>query len=305
MLAVHEAINGSPMRYLLLEDPIPAGTEFIQSEDSYPIDQRPGGWYDWFTRREFHDDHAAFFASDFSGRQEIFYLIRVVNPGNVPDQPGARASRCISRACRPPAMRCSCRCQPRARRSAMIEPRNTICGNCAKPVERWLRVEADRPGAARLPYFDLWLHVPDASAIEVIGSVLLAFLIVSIAGVGESAIVLQLCGHLEHREGSSWALLFYWELRRCGLPGAAGRPPQRGNDQLAGGYLELSVSALACVTSFRTRTSCCGSVGCETSHIDWRRHHCSGRRFCHRDCKTCSCSCARQPCAAFSLLGWL
>ena len=81
VLAVHEAINGSPMRYLLLEDPIPAGVEFIQNDDSYPIDQRPGGWYDWYTRREFHDDHAAFFASDFTGRQEIFYLIRVVNPG--------------------------------------------------------------------------------------------------------------------------------------------------------------------------------------------------------------------------------
>ena len=81
VLAVHEAINGSPMRYLLLEDPIPAGVEFIQSEDSYPIDHRPGGWYNWFTHREFHDDHAAFFASDFTGRQEIFYLIRVVNPG--------------------------------------------------------------------------------------------------------------------------------------------------------------------------------------------------------------------------------
>ena len=82
VLAVHEAINGSPMRYLLLEDPIPAGTEFIQTEDSYPLAGRPGGWYDWFTRREFHDDHASFFASDFSGRQEVFYLIRVVNPGN-------------------------------------------------------------------------------------------------------------------------------------------------------------------------------------------------------------------------------
>lgn len=82
VLAVHEAINGSPMRYLLLEDPIPAGTEFIQTEDSYPIAERPGGWYDWFTRREFHDDHASFFASDFNGRQEVFYLIRVVNPGN-------------------------------------------------------------------------------------------------------------------------------------------------------------------------------------------------------------------------------
>ena len=82
VLAVHEAISGSPMRYLLLEDPIPAGVEFIQNESSYPIDQRPGGWYGWFTRREFHDDHAAFFASDFTGRQEIFYMVRVVNPGS-------------------------------------------------------------------------------------------------------------------------------------------------------------------------------------------------------------------------------
>ena len=81
VLAVHEAISGTRMRYLLLEDPIPAGTEFVQSEDSYPLDQRPGGWYDWFTRREYHDDHAAFFADDFTGRQEIFYMVRVVNPG--------------------------------------------------------------------------------------------------------------------------------------------------------------------------------------------------------------------------------
>ncbi len=82
VLAVHEAINGSPMRYLLLEDPIPAGAEFITNEGSYPIDKRPGGWIDWFTRREFHDDRAAFFASDFTGRQEVFYLIRIVNPGS-------------------------------------------------------------------------------------------------------------------------------------------------------------------------------------------------------------------------------
>jgi alpha-2-macroglobulin len=82
VLAVHEAINGSPMRYLLLEDPIPAGTEFVRTEDSYPIDHRPAGWYDWFTRREFHDDHAAFFSRDFNGRQEIFYLLRVLNPGS-------------------------------------------------------------------------------------------------------------------------------------------------------------------------------------------------------------------------------
>ena len=82
VLAVHEAINGSPMRYLLLEDPIPAGAEFVTNEGSYNIDKRPGGWTDWFTRREFHDDRAAFFASDFDGREEVFYLIRIVNPGS-------------------------------------------------------------------------------------------------------------------------------------------------------------------------------------------------------------------------------
>ncbi|MEK6399197.1 MAG: hypothetical protein V4734_14005, partial [Terriglobus sp.] len=101
VLAVHEAINGSPMRYLLLEDPIPAGAEFITNEGSYTIDKRPGGWYDWFTRREFHDDRAIFFASDFTGRQEVFYMIRIVNPGtfNISPahvepmyQPGVQAS---------------------------------------------------------------------------------------------------------------------------------------------------------------------------------------------------------------------
>ena len=103
VLAVHEAINGSPMRYLLLEDPIPAGVEFVQSEDSYPLDQRPGGWYSWFTRREFHDDHAAFFADNFTGRQEIFYLVRVVNPGTFQISP-ATVQPMYSMAFKPPAM---------------------------------------------------------------------------------------------------------------------------------------------------------------------------------------------------------
>lgn len=81
VLAVHTAINGAPARYLMLEDPIPAGAEFVANEESYEIEKRPGGWYGWYTRREFHDDHAAFFADDFDGRQEVFYLIRIVNPG--------------------------------------------------------------------------------------------------------------------------------------------------------------------------------------------------------------------------------
>jgi uncharacterized protein YfaS (alpha-2-macroglobulin family) len=82
ILAVHLAVNGSSAKYLLLEDPIPAGTEFVEHEDGYKIVDRPGTWRYWYTRREFHDDRAAIFATDFSGRQESFYLLKVVNPGS-------------------------------------------------------------------------------------------------------------------------------------------------------------------------------------------------------------------------------
>jgi hypothetical protein len=40
----------------------------------------------------------------------------------------------------------------------------------------------------------LWLNLPDASALEVLASVIVALLILAIAGGGESALILQLCG---------------------------------------------------------------------------------------------------------------
>jgi uncharacterized protein YfaS (alpha-2-macroglobulin family) len=81
-LAVHLAVNGSPAKYLLIEDPIPAGTEFVQHEDSYNILNQPGAWQYWYTRREFYDDRAAIFATESTGRHESFYLLKVVNPGS-------------------------------------------------------------------------------------------------------------------------------------------------------------------------------------------------------------------------------
>ena len=81
-LAVHLAVNGSPTKYLLIEDPIPAGTEFVQQEDSYKILDRPAAWEYWYTRRDFYDDRAAIFASESTGRHESFYLLKVVNPGS-------------------------------------------------------------------------------------------------------------------------------------------------------------------------------------------------------------------------------
>jgi hypothetical protein len=81
IVAVRLAVNGTSWKYLMAEDPIPAGTEFIDRTDLYSINSRPSWWADWFTRREFHDDRAAFFNTEFDGRREYVYLLKVVNPG--------------------------------------------------------------------------------------------------------------------------------------------------------------------------------------------------------------------------------
>lgn len=81
ILAVRVTVSGSEWRYLLIEDPIPAGAEFIPRDDLYEFKHRPDWWEYWFTRREFHDDRAAIFQTYFSGRHEYVYLLKIVNPG--------------------------------------------------------------------------------------------------------------------------------------------------------------------------------------------------------------------------------
>jgi uncharacterized protein YfaS (alpha-2-macroglobulin family) len=81
VFAVRVAVGGSEWRYLLMEDPIPAGAEFITRDDLYELKHRPSWWEYWFTRREFHDDRAAIFQTYFSGRHEYVYLLKIVNPG--------------------------------------------------------------------------------------------------------------------------------------------------------------------------------------------------------------------------------
>jgi uncharacterized protein YfaS (alpha-2-macroglobulin family) len=91
VLAVHIGVTGSPQKYLLIEDPIPAGTEFLQNTDTYNIVNQPSGWDWWYTRQEFHDDHAAIFADTFDGRHDSFYLLKVVNPGSFAISPASVA----------------------------------------------------------------------------------------------------------------------------------------------------------------------------------------------------------------------
>ena len=88
-LAVRLTVAGSDWKYMMVEDPIPAGTEFIEHDNLYDLTEKPSWWNSWFTRREFHDDRAAFFQTYFSrGGKEYVYLLKVVNPGVFRVSPG-------------------------------------------------------------------------------------------------------------------------------------------------------------------------------------------------------------------------
>lgn len=82
VIAVRLTVTGTDWKYLLVEDPIPAGTEFIERDELYKLKNRPPWWRYWFTRRELHDDRMAIFQTYFGrGQQQYFYLLKVVNAG--------------------------------------------------------------------------------------------------------------------------------------------------------------------------------------------------------------------------------
>jgi uncharacterized protein YfaS (alpha-2-macroglobulin family) len=82
IIAVRLTITGDGWKYLMMEDPIPSGTEFIPRPDLYELEQKPEWWERGYARREYRDDRAALFQTYFpSGRSEHSYLLKVVNPG--------------------------------------------------------------------------------------------------------------------------------------------------------------------------------------------------------------------------------
>ncbi|HEX3685154.1 MAG TPA: MG2 domain-containing protein [Bryobacteraceae bacterium] len=82
VIAVRLTVTGSTWKYLVAEDPIPAGAEFIEHDNLYEIAEKPPWWRYWFTRRELHDERMAIFQTYFpEGQQQYFYLLKIVNPG--------------------------------------------------------------------------------------------------------------------------------------------------------------------------------------------------------------------------------
>ena len=81
-LAVRITVGGNDWKYLMIEDPIPSGTESIARDDLYELDEKPDWWGRWASYRELRDDRTTFFNLYFpQGQHEYVYLLKVVNPG--------------------------------------------------------------------------------------------------------------------------------------------------------------------------------------------------------------------------------
>jgi uncharacterized protein YfaS (alpha-2-macroglobulin family) len=81
-LAVRITVGGNAWKYLMIEDPLPSGTESIARDDLYELDDKPDWWGRWLAYRELRDDRTTFFNLYFpQGQHEYVYLLKVVNPG--------------------------------------------------------------------------------------------------------------------------------------------------------------------------------------------------------------------------------
>ncbi len=75
-------------QYLEIEDPIPAGFEFIEQEGLYELKEKPAWWDFYCTQREFHDDRTALFSTTFErGQGQFHYLLKAVTAGTFQANP--------------------------------------------------------------------------------------------------------------------------------------------------------------------------------------------------------------------------
>jgi uncharacterized protein YfaS (alpha-2-macroglobulin family) len=81
-IVVRLTVEGNPAPYLLIEDPIPAGCEQVESVGGLDLQHTEQGWSDWYSGREFRDERTAFFLDWFDGKATFQYAMRVQEPGD-------------------------------------------------------------------------------------------------------------------------------------------------------------------------------------------------------------------------------
>ncbi len=83
VLTVRLTLAGSSdWRYLMLEDPLPAGVEAIQDSTAYPLENGATWSWWWGSRVEYRDQRTLFFQEGFDrGRYEYLYFVKVISSG--------------------------------------------------------------------------------------------------------------------------------------------------------------------------------------------------------------------------------
>jgi hypothetical protein len=82
-LAVQLHITGaSEDRYLLVEDPLPAGAETLKNDEQYELKNKPSWWWLWGARRESRDSRVTWYPWWVPKQGlDLVYLMRVTNAG--------------------------------------------------------------------------------------------------------------------------------------------------------------------------------------------------------------------------------
>lgn len=81
-LVVRLKLSGEKARHIMIEDPIPAGSEQVENVGNLILDYSTGqDWTDWYSSREFRDNRTVYFLDYFDGNATFQYAIRIQIPG--------------------------------------------------------------------------------------------------------------------------------------------------------------------------------------------------------------------------------
>lgn len=83
VLSVRITVAGSAdWRYLVIEDPLPAGVEAVQDTTAYPMEREDRWRWWWGSQTEYRDTKTVFFQERFDdGRVEFVYLVKAISSG--------------------------------------------------------------------------------------------------------------------------------------------------------------------------------------------------------------------------------
>ncbi len=83
VLTVRLTVAGAKdWRYLMIEDPLPAGVEAIQDTTAYPMERDDRWRWWWGSQVEYRDNRTVFFQERFDeGRYEFVYLVKAISSG--------------------------------------------------------------------------------------------------------------------------------------------------------------------------------------------------------------------------------